>query len=58
MNDNMLNAAEMLINQCFDPALTEGMETLLEMLLAFDETEWNKMSEAERKLWVKGFLPE
>lgn len=58
MTDNMLNAVEMIVNQCKNQSLQEGMETLLEMLLAFDETEWNKMSEEERNLWVKEFLPE
>lgn len=58
ITDNIIAAIQTMINADVNCIRQEGMELLLDMLCDFNDEEWVKMSEKDRLLWVKNYIPE
>lgn len=55
ITDEIIDTIDMLIEMCGSKEQKNGMESVKEMLMDFDDHEWLNMEESERREWVKEY---
>lgn len=54
--DEMLEAIEIMVENCENEEQAAGMEQVKNMLADFDEDAWNDMDSDEKNDWISQFI--
>lgn len=57
ITDEIVEAVEKLTEMMEFGVHRAGANSVREMLCEFDDTQWLRMNQEERKLWLEQFLP-
>lgn len=55
ITDEIIDAIDLLIEMCSGKEQKNGMESVKEILMDFDNDKWLNMTESERREWLKEF---